>query len=714
MSQVSWSAAFADLRAIAEATHGLDGQADALGRDKLIRFLGAHAGEDFAAIAPLVNSLCARFGLFPYREAPESGEELDELEALAVELHTSPVSDPEGPFQFTSKQLEVFERLMAGENVVLSAPTSFGKSALLDQLILSRQWNHIVILVPTIALIDETRRRLSRFRNDYAVVTHKSESADGSRVIHVLTQERFLELDDVSVDLFVIDEFYKLSPGQDDVRQGLLNIAWHRLLQTGAQYYLLGPNISRLSDDLRDQLHAQLLVTDFKTVAVNVTDWSGVDYEARTQHLIENRGSMSEPLLIFASAPQRAEKLALDLPADQDLAPLVLEVVQWMADAYDPEWNIVKALRRGIAVHHGALPRSIQRIMVRLFNDGLVRALVCTTTLIEGVNTAARTVVIYDKKIDRRNIDGFTFGNISGRAGRAFRHFVGDVYSYMPIPDDADTIVDIPIDSQSSGASLAALVQLDEDEWTPETRVRLADVLDQDDLSLGAIRSNRGLDPGLQIEAARSLRGAGAQTRGNFAWTGYPTTQQLRSTVKFGFENLLAPSQRRGMNADMLLGKLAALRANPADFHARVEQQMHYKRPDQTRSDIINDVLSFERNWVSFTIPSMLRSVQVIQAEILGDSGLSFGNYEYYASELENAFLAPGLSELDEYGLPVILGVQLLHDLDEQTSISERLGQLLRKFVEFEAELTGAERWIVEDVLAGYFGPQWREPQRAS
>ena len=61
--------------------------------------------------------------------------------------------------------------------------------------------------------------------------------------------------------------------------------------------------------------------------------------------------------------------------------------------------------------------------------------LICTSTLIEGVNTAAKSVLIYDKAIANRNYDFFTFSNIRGRAGRLGQHHVGKVYLSTDLPD---------------------------------------------------------------------------------------------------------------------------------------------------------------------------------------------------------------------------------------------------------------------------------------
>src|SRR3954451_19710329 len=106
---------------------------------------------------------------------------------------------------------------MDRRNVVLSAPTSFGKSRVIDGVLASGKFSNVVMIVPTIALIDETRRRLSRLLGDtHKVVTHVDQDAD-SKTVYVLTQERVLEFDELpAIDLFIVDEFYKLSVDDDE------------------------------------------------------------------------------------------------------------------------------------------------------------------------------------------------------------------------------------------------------------------------------------------------------------------------------------------------------------------------------------------------------------------------------------------------------------------------------------------------------------------
>ena len=176
-------------------------------------------------------------------------------------------------FIFHSVQFKIYNLLMSGRNVVLSAPTSMGKSAIVDSLIASNKYERIVFVVPTIALIDETRRRImSKFSNEYQIIHHNSQKIKKRKLIFILTQERVNERDDINnIDLFIIDEFYKLAfKSELDERVISLNIALSKLLTVSKQFYMIGPNI----DDIRGleglSKDYYFIPSEFNTVAVNI------------------------------------------------------------------------------------------------------------------------------------------------------------------------------------------------------------------------------------------------------------------------------------------------------------------------------------------------------------------------------------------------------------------------------------------------------------
>ncbi len=91
-------------------------------------------------------------------------------------------------------------------------------------------------------------------------------------------------------------------------------------------------------------------------------------------------------------------------------------------------WDFVYALRNQIGIHNGKFPKYFQREIMRLFNEGAMSTLFCTSTIVEGVNTNAKTVVVYNNPSGKTN-EGkkFLLLNINGRAGRYQHHFIGNI-----------------------------------------------------------------------------------------------------------------------------------------------------------------------------------------------------------------------------------------------------------------------------------------------
>ena len=498
----------------------------ALGRDLLIRLMERRG--ELGSLNGIVDDLAAQYGLFPYVQVPAAQSEAG---LIAYEMHASNPLNNEG-FVFHALQAELFRKLCARENVILSAPTSFGKSAVIDALIASEKWHNIVIIVPTIALIDEFRRRLTRFSPTYKIVTHSAQELR-ERNVFVLTQERFLDfnINDMNVDLFMIDEFYKLDEEhRDSGRRDLLNQAFYKLHATGAQYYLTGPNIDRISTDVPDEVSAHFMKTGYRTVAVDYVQETVREGESDTEALLRVAKGLDGPTLVYCRSLARvrnAVQALSDSMEDFEVTESVSDLSAWAADNYHPEWFVAAALRAGVGTYNSAVPRSLARRMVDLFNDGDLNFLVCTSSLIEGVNTAARNVVIFDGILDKKPLDHFTFANISGRAGRMFKNFVGTVVSFSEPPIVEETVVDFPVLSQSDRATEATLLQVDPALLQDNAKQRLEPLFKQRELSVEVLRANRGIDPELQIAVARRVRLATRKEQALLDWTGTPSFEEL-------------------------------------------------------------------------------------------------------------------------------------------------------------------------------------------
>lgn len=327
----------------------------------------------------LLDSLVRQAGLFPYLET----EKLGLSDYIAYEFHR-PIGMEKDNIVFHRAQAEIYRELLAGKNVILSAPTSFGKSLIIDAMIATGRFKDIAIVVPTIALIDETRRRLSKFSDSYKLITHASQEP-GDKSIFVLTQERVVDFLEVgNIDFFVIDEFYKINPTEkSDDRSIVLNQAFYKLLQSNAQFYLLGPNVDRISG-ISGQIEFSFIKTDYKTV-VSEFHRINVSEEKAMSKLMALVASLDEPTLIYCKSPNSVNKVVQEM-LQKDMygdVPELADATKWLKLNYHPKWLLAEALAKGIGVHHGKIPRAISQYSVRQFNAGLIKVLVCTSTLIE-------------------------------------------------------------------------------------------------------------------------------------------------------------------------------------------------------------------------------------------------------------------------------------------------------------------------------------------
>jgi hypothetical protein len=666
-------------------------------RELLIRIL-AQVGEVPTPFRGLLNGLVREHGLFPYMDA---NQELSLADLMAYEIHR-PVDFPDDRTVFHAEQAEVYRHLLNGDNVVLSAPTSFGKSLVVDAVLAYRDFRNVVVIVPTIALIDETRRRLARLSDKYKVITHQSQSL-ADRNLFVLTQERLPSMAPLpAIDFFVIDEFYKLDAEGPDDRSDQLNIAFRQLLATGAQFYLLGPNIASLASGVNETLRAVFFHTQFKTVATDVSQISVPRADVET-HFAELLADLEGQTLVYCRSPKRTRDVAqrlMDTAPDALVTDEVLnDAADWLSEHFHPEWLVAKALRYGIGIHHGRLPRSIAHHMVRLFNSGRLRVLLATSTLIEGVNTSAQNVVVLDNTIGTRKYDFFTYSNIVGRSGRMSKHFVGQVIIYNDAPPVAEAEVDIPVLTQPDGTSDGVLVHLSWDELAPQSRERMAEIYGQRLLSLETLRANRGIRPELQLEVASQLAASPSYWTTALTWRGgQPTAEQVRIVSPLLFT--LAGSARMGgvLTSGVLAARLNSLRFHEGELGPLVEQQMTYVSggPDEA----VENVLDFMRQWAQFHVPRTLQALERISHEVLPDAGPSvrFGNY---AGLLEGLFQSPFITVLEEYGLPMALSRRLEGRLGLRTA--DNLDEVLTRLRELNAPsgLSPFETDVLADVKDG-------------
>jgi hypothetical protein len=286
----------------------------------------------------------------------------------------------------------------------------------------------------------------------------------------------------------------------------------------------------------------------------------------------------------------------------------------WIGQNYHPDWHLVKALD-GVGVHHARVPRAIGQYVVRCFNDGDLDFLVCTSTLIEGVNTRAKNMIVLDHTIRRRAIDLFTYNNIRGRAGRMLHHFVGKVFLFHDEPEGELPFVDLPIFSQDDSTPESVLLQVDEEDLTALSKERLR-VLEQEEvLEMETLRANVGIDPQQQLAVAREIEARAAYYQPLLAWHGIPKGPQLNAVCNlmwdyFGGTTLASGSVRTLNQLVAMIWQLSSRHS----FSTMIRNTARRLRIDHDEATTrFND---FIRLWAQFHFPRLLTAIDRIQRDI--------------------------------------------------------------------------------------------------
>ena len=646
--------------------------------------------EEFGDMEPILDALVREAGLFPYVDDAH----LSLSDQIAYEFH-KPLN-MEHELVFHRQQSEIYRRLMEGQNLIVSAPTSFGKSKIIDALIAAERFTNIVVIVPTIALIDETRRRLSAFSNRYKIVTQVSQNPE-SRNVFVFTAERANAYQHFPrIDFLVIDEFYKIDGlSEDKQRTVALNQAFYKFIKQGAQFYMLGPCIHQIPYGLEERLKCFFYLTQFATV---------VSEEIRINagrnpidQLVELCRSLREPTLIFCKSPKRVNQIARALvSAGIGKNTNLQHASNWLAQEFHPDWVLPIGLLQGIGIHHGRLPRSVGQFVVRAFNEEQLQFLICTSTLIEGVNTKAKNVIIFDNEIAQQKFDYFTFNNIKGRSGRMFQHFIGQVFLFHDPPQDELRFIDFPLYSQGKDTPNSILVQLDDADLTREAKTRIAGFKSQDLLPLQLLREQATFEPEDLLHLAKLVTDLEPATARNLAWTTYPHYEQLKFCSELIWQSLIRKGHGGVSSASQLAMKLSKLSGSQS-VKSRIADELRPGRFQANNADeAVERVLQFDRTWASFEVPRLLTALDAIQKHVLSERDLPTGNYKFYVNRVENLFRKPFHVALEEYGLPLQLTDRLW--LKNPQSIDDALEQITDYPIE---RLTHPfEREMVQDCVA--------------
>lgn len=620
-------------------------------RQELIKLLDFHESNKIE-YTPLINHLIRETGLFPYLEPETSNWE----ERFVYDVFKVDVGESE-PLTLHREQSLLLKQLLEGKNIAVSAPTSFGKSFVIDAFIKIKKPKNVLIIVPTIALTDETRRRLyKKFASEYKIIT-TTEVEPAEKNIFIFPQERAINyLNKVErFDIMIIDEFYKASKNFDKERSPSLIKAIIQLGSKSDQRYFLAPNISSLGENPFTK-EMDFIKLDFNTVFLDVKELYkeiGKDEEKKTEKLIEILKAQDTKSLIYAGTYSNIDILSniINIRFEEKNSELLNNFSKWLSKNYSYNWSLTNSVKRGTGIHNGRLHRSLSQIQVKLFEekDGL-NNIISTSSIIEGVNTSAENVILWMNKNGRSGLNDFTYRNIIGRGGRMFRHFIGKIYILDKPPTSEQTQLDLPFPEEILGGLDS---ENDSGVLTKEQVAKIQYYQEEMSNILGVDIYKKLKDEGVfQSSDSEFIKAIAIDMASNpDEWNGL---SYLNSSNRDKWDNSiyriinLKPGYWE-TKSSTFVAFIKVLRDN---WFKSIPELLKLLEPHNVG---IDDFFKLERN-VSFKFSSLVKDVNTLQKEILKSKKYDISPFVAYVS---HAFLPSVVFQLEEYGLPRMISKKI-------------------------------------------------------
>lgn len=382
---------------------------------------------------------------------------------------------------FHRYQKEVYEEFNIDEinRFFLTAPTSFGKTFVVNEIIKKMRYKNIVLIFPTLSLLVENYIKLlnDEYFNEYKIHTLSDDKFDkNDKNLFIFTPERFLSMidktDDVNFDFVFMDEIYKIDNQfiiDDDTigeneRDLSFRVALQLICKLSKDILLAGPYIEIGNND-SSSIQNFFKDNNFKVLSYNnieIVNKSTLKIDEKKEYYFEglyfnvtNKKSKNKlkslfkslhesgnsSSIIYTNARHKTEKIANWIIIFKDELNITLEInntemrekfnifLNHLKSSFSENWILYKSLLRGVGIHHSYIPKYIQKEVISFFNAGILDTIISTTTITEGINTSAKNMIVMSDKKRNKTLKKFDAQNIAGRAGRFMYHYKGFVFS---------------------------------------------------------------------------------------------------------------------------------------------------------------------------------------------------------------------------------------------------------------------------------------------
>jgi replicative superfamily II helicase len=391
------------------------------------------------------------------------------IELSNKEYYSVPYSEND---YFFEDQKSIFDGF-SHQYFSFSAPTSLGKSfvmrVFIKQKIIQNCSDDFAIIVPTKALINETKtkilndlgQQLMKDKNYKVVVSANDMVLERNHCfIYIMTPERFLYLLNTTskrVSFLFIDEAHKIST--KDTRSPFYYDLVSKISSVNPKPHIIfsSPNIPnpeeylKLVQDPEGKSNQRSIyspvcqmkyLVDLKDGVVKAFDDYSKSFikmgnsssNLTLNSLIHHVAGSDEQNIIYCSTLRETIEQAIDF-AENHIPSLTTDqqnelnkLSNDIKNEINVDYFLVDLVKKGVAFHVGYLPAGIRKRIEDAFKKGSIKTLFCTSTLIEGVNLPADNLFITSYKNGRNNLDKVSFRNLIGRVGRIDNSLFGNVF----------------------------------------------------------------------------------------------------------------------------------------------------------------------------------------------------------------------------------------------------------------------------------------------
>ena len=393
-------------------------------------------------------------------------------------------------YLLTKYQKSIWDSMDDNKIIGISAPTSAGKSFVLLLKMVERICKEsidVVYIVPTLSLLNQVtedfNRELKKCKaKDYCISNSFDENTQENRnYIYVLTQEKAIAAFSENSQSFakplvlIVDEIQNIERVQSptDERAKILfdTLMEFRYKENVRQIIISGPRIDNIGHigsaifgkqaiDLTTTISPVLNLTysiQKKGNEYYLKQYCALTSKPRSKritnkNLIKGYGQKkytdnylsffdefykgvgcNQQNIIFAPTSSTARSIAQTLTGNAK-DENAIDLIEYYKNTIHKKYTMCDTLAKGIAYHHGKLPMHVRRTLENAITEKRISTVVCTTTLMQGVNMPAQNIFIRNPHLYIKKSNGsaelstYEMANLRGRAGRLLKDFIGRTY----------------------------------------------------------------------------------------------------------------------------------------------------------------------------------------------------------------------------------------------------------------------------------------------